>query len=97
MIGLRSFFYCHTLSKPYPRLVETNGSMILDGSLRLLDVCGIIKDALLQTKECTHELQSIMHRRRGGDMSFMSEVRKYLASRKDVNKAMNKAFKVKKS
>ena len=30
-------------------------------------------------------------------MSFMSEVRKYLASRKDVNKAMNKAFKVKES
>ncbi|ONI21629.1 hypothetical protein PRUPE_2G076800 [Prunus persica] len=37
---------------------------LLDGSLRLLDVCGIIKDALLQTKECMHELQSIMHRRR---------------------------------
>ncbi|XP_016652086.1 PREDICTED: uncharacterized protein LOC103341903 [Prunus mume] len=40
--------------------------MILDGSLRFLDVCGIIKDALLQIK-------------------------------KDVNKAMNKAFKVKES
>ncbi|CAL2262832.1 unnamed protein product [Prunus armeniaca] len=38
-----------------------------------------------------------MRRRRGGDMSFMSEVRKYLASRKDVNKAMNKAFKVEES
>ncbi|XP_016652085.1 PREDICTED: uncharacterized protein LOC103341899 [Prunus mume] len=59
-------------------------------SLRLLDVCGIIKDALLQIKECTHELQSIMRRRRGGDMSFMSEVRKYLASRKDVNKGTDK-------
>ncbi|KAL6297675.1 hypothetical protein ACE6H2_005817 [Prunus campanulata] len=30
-------------------------------------------------------------------MSFMSEVRKYLASRKDVKKAMSKAFKVKES
>ncbi|VVA30021.1 PREDICTED: Protein of unknown function DUF241 [Prunus dulcis] len=70
---------------------------LLDGSLRLLDVCGIIKDALLQTKECTHELQSIMRRRRGGDMSFMSEVRKFLASRKDVKKSMNKALKVKES
>ncbi|CAL2279825.1 unnamed protein product [Prunus armeniaca] len=47
---------------------------LLDGSLRLLDVCGIIKGALLQTKECTHELQSIMQRRRVGDMSFISEV-----------------------
>ncbi|VVA30019.1 PREDICTED: Protein of unknown function DUF241 [Prunus dulcis] len=70
---------------------------LLDGSLRLLDVCGIIKDALLQTKECTHELQSIMRRRRGGDMSFISEVRKYLTSRKDVKKAMNNALKVRES
>ncbi|CAL2279824.1 unnamed protein product [Prunus armeniaca] len=59
---------------------------LLDGSLRLLDVCGIIKGALLQTKECTHELQSIMCRRQGGDKSFMSEVRKYLASKNELEK-----------
>ncbi|KAL6270923.1 hypothetical protein ACE6H2_027834 [Prunus campanulata] len=83
---------------PWRRSVETNGSMnyLLGGSLRLLDVCGI-KDALSQTKECMHELQSIMRRRRGGDMSFISEVRKYLTSRKDVKKAMNNALKVRES
>ncbi|KAB2630673.1 hypothetical protein D8674_008192 [Pyrus ussuriensis x Pyrus communis] len=70
---------------------------LLDRSLRLLDVCGIIKDALSQTKERTHELQLIMRRRRGEDMSFMTEVKKYLVSRKDVKKAMNKALKVKES
>lgn len=37
---------------------------LLHESLRLLDLCGITKDALLQTKECTHQLQSIMRRRR---------------------------------
>ncbi|KAM0994070.1 hypothetical protein ACFX2I_009647 [Malus domestica] len=70
---------------------------LLDGSLRLLAECGIIKDALSQTKERTYELESIMRRRRGDDLSFMTEVRKYLASRKDVKKAMNKALKVKES
>lgn len=69
----------------------------LDGSLRLLDVCGIIKDAVSQTKDCTHELQSIMRRRRGDDMNFMIEVRKDLSSRKDIKRAMNKALKVKES
>ncbi|KAL4598143.1 hypothetical protein ACB092_11G038700 [Castanea dentata] len=37
---------------------------LLHESLRLLDLCGITKDALLQTKECTYQLQSIMRRRR---------------------------------
>ncbi|TYJ03548.1 hypothetical protein E1A91_A12G035700v1 [Gossypium mustelinum] len=36
---------------------------LLDGSLMLLDVCTTAKDALLQTKECTRELQSILRRR----------------------------------
>ncbi|TYH94355.1 hypothetical protein ES332_A12G036100v1 [Gossypium tomentosum] len=36
---------------------------LLDGSLMLLDVCTTAKDALLQTKECTQELQSILRRR----------------------------------
>ncbi|KAK8263412.1 hypothetical protein V6Z11_D12G040900 [Gossypium hirsutum] len=40
---------------------------LLDGSLMLLDVCTTAKDALLQTKECTHELQSILRRRRGAE------------------------------
>ena len=38
---------------------------LLHESLWLLDLCGIAKDALLQTKECTHQLQSIMRRRWG--------------------------------
>ncbi|XP_039016781.1 uncharacterized protein LOC120147477 [Hibiscus syriacus] len=36
---------------------------LLDGSLMLLDVCETAKDALLQTKECTQELGSILRRR----------------------------------
>ncbi|XWS67644.1 hypothetical protein CRYUN_Cryun04dG0023500 [Craigia yunnanensis] len=66
---------------------------LLDRSLMLLDVCSIAKDALLQTKECTQELQSILRRRRGAEMGLANEVKKYLTSRKAVKKAICKALK----
>ena len=66
---------------------------LLDGSLRLLDVCGIARDALLKTKECTRELQSTLRRRHGNKMELAREIEKYLASRKVVKKAMQKALK----
>ncbi|KAK8673692.1 hypothetical protein V6N13_112010 [Hibiscus sabdariffa] len=65
---------------------------LLDGSLMLLDVCGTAKDALLQTKECTQELQSVLRRRRGVE-GLANEVREYLTSRKAVRKAICKALK----
>ncbi|KAG2704686.1 hypothetical protein I3843_05G015800 [Carya illinoinensis] len=64
-----------------------------DGSLRLLDLCSIAKDALSQTKECTHDLQSIMRRKRGDEMALKNEVRKYFSSRKVIRKAIQKALK----
>ncbi|GLT86007.1 hypothetical protein SLE2022_041700 [Rubroshorea leprosula] len=64
---------------------------LLDGSIRLFDVCAIVKDSLLQTKECTQELQSVLRRRQGTEITY--EVRKYLASRKAVKKAVLKALK----
>jgi hypothetical protein len=66
---------------------------LLDGSLRLLDMCSAAKDALIHTKECARELQSIMRRRTGGDMGLEREVRKFLTSRKVVKKAIQKALK----
>ncbi|KAL1133397.1 hypothetical protein V6Z11_A12G038000 [Gossypium hirsutum] len=65
---------------------------ILDGSLLLLDVCTTAKDALLQTKECTQELQSILRRRRGAE-GLANEFRKYLTSRKAMKRAICKALK----
>ncbi|OMO91971.1 hypothetical protein COLO4_17960 [Corchorus olitorius] len=50
------------------------------------------KDALLQTKESTQELQSTLRRRRGVE-GLASEVRKHLTSRKAVKKAICKALK----
>ncbi|XVE97650.1 hypothetical protein REPUB_Repub03eG0037100 [Reevesia pubescens] len=65
---------------------------LLDGSLLILDVCSTAKDALLQTKECTKELQSNLRRRRGIE-GLANEVRKYLTSRKAVKIAICKALK----
>ncbi|KAK7310628.1 hypothetical protein RJT34_08241 [Clitoria ternatea] len=66
---------------------------LLDGSLRLLDVCSAAKDALLHTKECTRELQSIIRRRkRGGEVELTAEVKRFLSSRKVVKKAISKAL-----
>ncbi|KAK7409824.1 hypothetical protein VNO78_00163 [Psophocarpus tetragonolobus] len=65
---------------------------ILDGSLKLLDVCTAAKDALLHTKECTRELQSIIRRKRGGERELTSEIKKFLTSRKVVKKAISRAL-----
>ena len=67
---------------------------LLDGSLQVLDLCNTAKDSLLQTKECMHELQSILRRRGYGEIGLTNEVKKYLASRKVVRRAIHKALKV---
>ncbi|CAL5205621.1 unnamed protein product [Lathyrus oleraceus] len=64
---------------------------LLDGSLRLLDVCSAAKDAVIHTKECTRELQSII-RRRGCGTEVTAEAKKFPTSRKVVKKAISKAL-----
>ncbi|ESQ50808.1 hypothetical protein EUTSA_v10023068mg [Eutrema salsugineum] len=63
---------------------------LLDGSLKILDLCNISKDALSQMKESLMEIQSILRRKRG-DLS--GEVKKYLASRKSLKKTFQKVQK----
>ncbi|CAL5205622.1 unnamed protein product [Lathyrus oleraceus] len=70
---------------------ENRVNSLLDGSLRLLDVCSAAKDAVIHTKECTRELQSII-RRRGGGTEVTAEAKKFLTSRKVVKKAISKAL-----
>lgn len=66
---------------------------VMDGSLRLLDVCGIAKDILLQTKESVQAFQSVLRRKRGHTAVFVSEVSKYLTSRRNTKKATRKCLK----
>ncbi|KAK8263416.1 hypothetical protein V6Z11_D12G041300 [Gossypium hirsutum] len=58
---------------------------LLNGSLRLLDVCGVAKSALLQAKEDTQKLQSIL-RKKGDEAEIITEAKGYLASRKKAKK-----------
>ncbi|XP_023906677.2 uncharacterized protein LOC112018382 [Quercus suber] len=100
IIGLQDLHDCvdNLLLLPFAQALAQEQNQkwfneLLDGSLRLLDVCGIARDALLQTKECTRELQSTLRRRHGSKIEHAREVKKYLASRKIVKKAMQKVLK----
>ncbi|CAI0469110.1 unnamed protein product [Linum tenue] len=63
---------------------------LLDGSLRLLDLCNTAKDALSAMKESVVELQSAIRRRQGG---LEGETRRYLKSKKTAIKAIQKVLK----
>ncbi|KAJ8767046.1 hypothetical protein K2173_012557 [Erythroxylum novogranatense] len=66
---------------------------VLDGSLRMLEVCSSAKDSVLHTKESARELQSIFRRRSGSaETCLKSEVQKFLISRKVVKKAIRKTL-----
>ncbi|CAN0890331.1 hypothetical protein LINGRAHAP2_LOCUS16372 [Linum grandiflorum] len=72
---------------------QTCFNELLDGSLRLLDLCNAAKDALSHTKESVAELQSAIRRRQG---DLVVETKKYLNSRKIVKKSIQKALKANK-
>ncbi|CAE5985705.1 unnamed protein product [Arabidopsis arenosa] len=63
---------------------------LLDGSMKILDLCNISKDALSQMKEGLMEIQSILRRKRG-DLS--GEIQKYLGSRISLKKSFQKVLK----
>ncbi|XP_058750469.1 uncharacterized protein LOC131623479 [Vicia villosa] len=65
---------------------------LLEGSLRILDICSIAKECLLLSKENTHELQSVIRRKRGNETGFKVEGVKYMALRKNMKKHIRKAL-----
>ncbi|KAB2618217.1 hypothetical protein D8674_014086 [Pyrus ussuriensis x Pyrus communis] len=62
---------------------------LLDGSLRLLDICGITRDAMSQIKEHVRDLQSAL-RRRKGDSNIESSIASYNCFRKKMKKDTKK-------
>lgn len=62
----------------------------LDGSLRLLDICGNIKDIFVHIKGCVQDLESSLCRRNGLESGLANEIEKYFISRKKVNKIVCK-------
>ncbi|KAK3425131.1 hypothetical protein EUGRSUZ_I01686 [Eucalyptus grandis] len=66
---------------------------LLDGSIRLLDFCGTIRDVFSQMKEGVQELESSLRRNRGGDSGLASEVESYIKSKKRLQKVISKISK----
>ncbi|KAL8150263.1 hypothetical protein V2J09_020071 [Rumex salicifolius] len=65
---------------------------ILDGSLKLLDVCSTSRDALLDIKEHVQGIQSVLRRRFGDELGFIDEVSEYLGAIKGVKKVVKKCL-----
>ena len=62
---------------------------LLDGPVRILDVCGSVRDVIAQFKEKIRDLQSAL-RRRKGDLCIESSINNYIRSRKKMNKDAKK-------
>ncbi|XP_057443670.1 uncharacterized protein LOC130735789 [Lotus japonicus] len=62
---------------------------LLDGSVRILDICGLTRDAMLQIKEHVQELHFAL-RRRKGDSSIETSVAKYNSFIKKMKKNVRK-------
>ncbi|OVA15634.1 Protein of unknown function DUF241 [Macleaya cordata] len=67
---------------------------VLNGSLRMLDVCGTTTDVLSQMKQCVQDLQSSLRRRRrvGNEFGLANEFGSYMFSRKKLNKVIRKCL-----
>jgi hypothetical protein len=63
---------------------------LLDGSVRLLDICGITRDTILQIKEHVRALQSALRRRSKGDSSIESNINSYTIFKKKMKKDAKK-------
>ncbi|XP_027166249.1 uncharacterized protein LOC113766237 [Coffea eugenioides] len=63
---------------------------VLDGYLRLLDICGAVRDIYLLIKESLQELESSLRWKRSGD--WASEVSSYMISNKHLNKITSKCY-----
>ncbi|KAK3029155.1 hypothetical protein RJ639_039710 [Escallonia herrerae] len=59
--------------------------ILLDGSVRLLDICGVARGFMSQLKEHVSDLQSAL-RMRKGDSSMESNIAKYTCFRKKMKK-----------
>ncbi|KAG6646368.1 hypothetical protein CIPAW_07G004800 [Carya illinoinensis] len=62
---------------------------LLDGSVRLSDICGITREATLQIREHVQALQSAL-RRRKGDSSIESSINNYTCFREKMKKDAKK-------
>ncbi|KAM7257031.1 hypothetical protein ACFE04_012772 [Oxalis oulophora] len=72
---------------------ESVKESVLDGSLRMLDLCGTTRDVFSQTKESLQGLQSSLRRNRGSESSLKNEISQYMESKKKLSKVVNNCLK----
>ncbi|KAL0360433.1 UNVERIFIED_CONTAM: hypothetical protein Sradi_3727800 [Sesamum radiatum] len=65
---------------------------LLEGSLRLVDLCGFSREIVSSTKESVQDLESSIRRHKGEAAKAM-DMSAYMASRKKINKMVNKCIK----
>ncbi|KAL0325992.1 UNVERIFIED_CONTAM: hypothetical protein Sradi_5168500 [Sesamum radiatum] len=65
---------------------------LLEGSIRLVDLCGFSREAVCSTKESVQDLESSIRRHKGETAKAM-DMSAYVASRKKINKMVNKCIK----
>ncbi|KAK9690634.1 hypothetical protein RND81_09G142100 [Saponaria officinalis] len=95
--GLKDLYSCVDELLQQSRLSQNQNAKwvdeVLDGSLRLLDICSASRDALQQSRERLGDVQSALRRRCSGELSIVSEAVEYLNTRRVVKKAIKKCLK----
>ncbi|KAG8377777.1 hypothetical protein BUALT_Bualt08G0068700 [Buddleja alternifolia] len=65
---------------------------LLEGSLRLVELCGFSREVVSLTNESIQDLESSMRRNRG-ETATSDDIKAYVASRKNINKMVKKCIK----
>ncbi|XP_021758630.1 uncharacterized protein LOC110723590 [Chenopodium quinoa] len=93
--GLNDLYKCveEFLQLPQNQKTVSQSQQVLDGSLRLLDICSTSRDVLALTKESIQDIQSVLRRRSSGELDITKEVAAYLKTRKSSKKTIKKCLK----
>ena len=94
LTGLKDLYKCvdEFLQLPQSQ-IKTGLDEVLDGSLRLIDICSTSLDVLVQSKERLLDIQSVLRRRCNGGLNFTNEFSEYIKTRKIVKKVVKKCLK----
>ncbi|XP_021755430.1 uncharacterized protein LOC110720685 [Chenopodium quinoa] len=95
--GLNDLYKCveEFLQLPQNQKTVSQSSVqqVLDGSLRLLDICSTSRDVLALSKDRIQDIQSALRRRSSGELDITNEVVEYLKTRKTSKKTIKKSLK----
>ncbi|KAL9238471.1 hypothetical protein vseg_012888 [Gypsophila vaccaria] len=95
LTGLKDLYSCvdELLQQGLSQNQNAKVDEVLDGSLRLLDICSASRDVLQQSRERLQDVQSALRRRCSGELSIVKEAAEYLNSRRSVKKTIKKCLK----